>query len=402
VILSELKPATEYYYKIDSTNSSAQLFLSPRIPGDKTPFNMNIVADLGIYGKDGFTVSARDETTYVQPELNHTTIGRLADTLNDYEVVLHPGDFAYADDWYLRFPTEKEGQQAYQSILEGFYEQLSPITGQKMYMASPGNHEADCTDIRRLLKLCPEGQENFTDFTHHFGKTMPLPFVSSSNNTSAQTRSDKARSLARPPFWYSFEYGMAHVVMLNTETDFPDAPEAQGKFESGPFGPKGEQLKFLDADLSSVDRNVTPWVIVTGHRPWYTTGFVRRCTSCQEAFEKLLYKYGVDIAVFGHVHNSQRLLPVFKGATDPRGMDNPKAPMYIICGGAGNIEGLAPIDGDSHYTEFAYADDYSYSTLKILNETHLQVDFIRSLTGDLLDSSTLYKDHSIPFVNQEI
>lgn len=190
--------------------------------------------------------------------------------------------------------------------------------------------------------------------------------------------------------------------MLNTETDFPDAPEAQGRFKSGPFGPKREQLKFLDAYLSSVDRTVTPWVIVTGHRPWYTTGFVRRCSSCQEAFEKLLYKYGVDIAVFGHVHNSQRLLPVFNGATDPRGMDNPKAPMYIICGGAGNIEGLAPIEDYSYYTEFAYADDYSYSTLKILNETHLQVDFIRSLTGDLLDSSTLYKDHSIPFVNQEI
>ncbi|KAJ5343439.1 uncharacterized protein N7506_003263 [Penicillium brevicompactum] len=398
VVLSGLDPATAYYYKIVSANSSVEPFFSPRIPGDKTPFSMNVVSDLGVYGKDGFTVSRREAIPYVQPELNHTTIGRLAKTLNDYEVVIHPGDFAYADDWYLKLPSAQEGQMTYQSILEQFYEQLAPITGHKIYMASPGNHEADCSEVRRLLKLCPEGQENFTDFKHHFGKTMPQPFTSSSSNKSAQTQSDKARSFARPPFWYSFEYGMAHVVMINTETDFPNAPDT--KLESGPFGNKGEQLEFLDADLSSVDRAVTPWVIVAGHRPWYSTDSVHRCESCQDAFENLLYKYGVDLAVFGHVHNSQRLLPVFNGIADPRGMQNPKAPMYIICGGAGNIEGLIPIDDKPSYTKFAYADEYSYSTLKFLDDKHLQIDFIRSSNGDILDSSTLYKSHSIPFVTQ--
>ena len=402
-VLSGLKPATAYFYKIVSENSSVEPFLSPRIPGDKTPFNMNVVIDLGVYGKDGFKNSRRGAIPYVEPELNHTTIGRLADTLNDYEVVIQPGDFAYADDWYLKLPSVQEGQEAYQSILERFYEQLAPITGNRIYMASPGNHEADCSEVRRLLELCPEGQENFTDFKHHFGKTMPQPFASSSTNKSAQIQSDKARRFARPPFWYSFEYGMAHVVMLNTESDFPNAPDAQAgsaQLESGPFGNKGEQLEFLDADLSSVDRVVTPWVIVAGHRPWYSTDSVHRCESCQEAFEKLLYKYGVDLAVFGHVHNSQRLLPVFNGIADPRGMNNPKAPMYVISGGAGNIEGLVAVEDKPSYTKFAYADDYSYSTLKFLDEKHLQLDFIRSSTGDVLDSSTLYKSHSMPFVTQ--
>ncbi|KAJ5767153.1 uncharacterized protein N7511_004769 [Penicillium nucicola] len=398
VELTGLDPAKLYYYKIASANSSVESFLSPRIPGDMTPFNMNVISDLGIYGKEGFTISQRDSILYVQPELDHTTIGRLAKTTEDYEVIIHPGDFAYADDWYLKLPNEKEGQKAYQSILEGFYEQLSPITRHKLYMVGPGNHDADCSEVRRLLKQCPEGQENFTDFKHHFGKTMPQPFTSTSSDKSAHSQSDKARSLAKPPFWYSFEYGMAHVVMFNTETDFPDAPDV--KLESGPFGKPGEQLEFLEADLSSVDRRVTPWLIVAGHRPWYSTDTVHRCESCQDAFEKLFYKFGVDLAIFGHVHNSQRLLPIFNGVADQEGMHNPKAPMYIICGGAGNVEGLIHIHHKPHYTKFAYDKEYSYSTVKFLDDKHLQVEFIRSSDGHVLDSSTLYKNHSNPFVTQ--
>ncbi|MGP6439202.1 metallophosphoesterase, partial [Klebsiella pneumoniae] len=55
-----------------------------------------------------------------------------------------------------------------------------------------------------------------------------------------------------------------------------------------------------------MDRSVTPWLIFAGHRPWYSTGGGDNvCGPCQDAFEGTLYKYGVDVAVFGHVHNSQ-------------------------------------------------------------------------------------------------
>lgn len=140
-------------------------------------------------------------------------------------------------------------------------------------------------------------------------------------------------------------------------------------------------------------------MIVAGHRPWYTTGS-STCKPCQEAFEGLFYRYGVDLGVFGHVHNSQRFLPVVNGTADRKNMTDPKAPMYIVAGGAGNIEDLSSVRDKPSYTEFAYADDYSYSMLRVLNRTHLQVDFIRSSTGEILDSSTLYKSHSSPFVVQ--
>ena len=213
---------------------------------------------------------------------------------------------------------------------------------------------------------------------------------------------NKAQKLANPPFWYSFEYGMVHVVMFDTETDFTDAPDAPGGsagLDSGPFGATNQQIEFLEADLASVDRTVTPWLIVGGHRPWYSTGG-NGCDPCQTAFEPLLYKYGVDLAIFGHVHNSQRFVPVNNSIADPAGMNNPKAPMYIVAGGAGNIEGLESVGSNVSYNAFAYADDFSYATVTFKDENNIQVDFIRSSTGAILDSSALYKAHNEQFVVQ--
>lgn len=152
VTLPGLAPATTYYYKIVSTNSSIDHFLSPRAAGDMTPFNSSVVIDLGVYGDDGFTTSNKRDIPQVQPALNHSTIGRLATTADNYEIVIHPGDFAYADDWYLKAHNLLDGKDAFEAILENFYDQLAPIAGRKAYMASPGNHEADCRDSTNVAR----------------------------------------------------------------------------------------------------------------------------------------------------------------------------------------------------------------------------------------------------------
>jgi len=381
--------------------------MSPRVAGDKTPFTMNAVIDMGVYGADGYTIkgdnSKRDTIPQIDPSLNHTTIDRLAQTVDKYEFVIHPGDLAYADDWFEKPKNLLDGKNAFEAILEQFYTQLAPVASRKPYMASPGNHEAACQEIPGLTGLCPEGQKNFTDFMYRFGNTMPSTFASTSTSNTAKISANKAAALANPPFWYSFEYGMVHVTMIDTETDFANAPDGPGGsagLNGGPFGKANQQLDFLEADLASVDRTVTPWVIVGGHRPWYTTQGSSPCKPCQAAFEPLLYKYGVDLAVFGHVHNSQRFLPVNNSVADPAGMKDPKAPMYIVAGGAGNIEGLTSIGGNYTTNVFGYADDFSYATISLLDEHNLKVEFIRSSTGQVLDSSVLYKSHSQQFVVQ--
>jgi len=85
---------------------------------------------------------------------------------------------------------------------------------------------------------------------------------------------------------------------------------------------------------------------------------------------------------------------------DPAGLNNPKAPMYIVAGGAGNIEGLSSVGSKPSYTAFAYADDFSYATVTFQDSQNLQVNFIRSSTGEILDTSTLHKSHTQQFVVQ--
>ena len=59
------------------------------------------------------------------------------------------------------------------------------------------------------------------------------------------------------------DYGMVHFVMFDTETDLgkgligPEEFGGRQLLDNGPFGTENQQISFLDADLSSVNRKVT-------------------------------------------------------------------------------------------------------------------------------------------------
>ncbi|RHZ49312.1 hypothetical protein CDV55_102577 [Aspergillus turcosus] len=91
--------------------------------------------------------------------------------------------------------------------------------------------------------------------------------------------------------WYSWNHGMAHFVQINTETDFPSAPE---HVYSGPFGANGHAST--------------------------------NCTACGNAFESLMVKYNVDVVWAGHVHYYERDTPIANGVPDPKGLNNLTGP----------------------------------------------------------------------------
>jgi acid phosphatase type 7 len=193
-------------------------------------------------------------------------------------------------------------------------------------------------------------------------------------------------------FWFSWDYGMVHFVQFNTETDFPhapDEPKGEGKENAGPFAPYGTQLAWLENDLASVDREKTPWVIVAGHRPWYVSTTV--CSECQDAFEPLLIKYGVDLVLHGHKHFYERHAAVANGVAQE--IDNPTAPWYIVNGAAGHYDGL-----DTPTTPVATSRKiivkFGWSLFTVHNCTHLTTEFISSGDGSVMDTATLYKNRS--------
>lgn len=390
VHLSGLAPFTKYYYRVSGQDASSDpetedfYFVTGREAGDRTPFTIAFFADMGIVVGNAFN-------KVIPP-----TFGSLYDSRDEYEFIWHAGDFAYADDWLWEeleavLPLDLAGgANAYMNIFNAYFDQLANVTKNAAYMSGPGNHEADCiepdfsliNDIIGLvgLNICPEGQRNFTAYLNHF--SMP---------TEGQT----------PNFlqnmWYSWDYGMAHFVQINTETDFTDAPDQPGEsggLDSGPFGFSGQQLQWLEADLAAVDRTKTPWVIVGGHRPWYSAS--ANCGPCQTAFEDILYQYNVDLAWFGHIHYYERDLPVYKGNADPNGLSNPRAPWNIVSGAAGNFEGFSsPNSNLPSYTVVINDQDYGWSKLIFHNSSYLEERYISSETGEVLDSAILYKDHGL-------
>ena len=75
-------------------------------------------------------------------------------------------------------------------------------------------------------------------------------------------------------WWYSYDYGMVHMIMMSTEHD---------------YNPGSRQYQWLENDLKSVDRRKTPWVMIGGHRAMYCSANIQgRCfSSSMQGFNSL-------------------------------------------------------------------------------------------------------------------
>ncbi|KAK9350879.1 Metallo-dependent phosphatase-like protein [Lipomyces doorenjongii] len=404
VKVSGLKPNTQYYYVVSNTNCyncselAPYTFTTARDSGDYTPYTVAVAVDLGVMGEMGLSTTSKGAIS----ANDSTTIQSLARYIDGYEFLWHPGDIAYADYWlkeqiqtYLNAVPIDEGYKVYNKLLNTYYDELQPITAEKPYMVGPGNHEANCdnagtTDKKKnityTVDICMEGQRNFTGYRNHF-------------------RMPSTESGGVENFWYSFDHGMVHFVQIDTETDLgngivgADEPfGSEGDFttvgqDAGPFGRMNQQIDWLNKDLASVDRSKRPWIIVAGHRPFYA-GSSAACPECVKAFEPTLLKYNVDLVLSGHAHFYERNAAIANGTADPNELNNPSAPWYIMNGAAGHYDGLDPIDFTTDYMRYTQNSTYGWSKLTFHNCTHMTHEFIVSGNGTVLDTATLYKNHT--------
>ena len=198
--------------------------------------------------------------------------------------------------------------------------------------------------------------------------------------TCATSSASRLTSVTRacPVRWAaSFNYGNVHIIQMSTEHGSWGAHPARqpavlllltrpaSTFQPcvvrPDFEPGSVQYQWLEADLASVDRSVTPFVVLTGHRydrrPSRTTAAALRtnvtralamhpctharspmynserypddyavCEGMQRAFEDLLLEYKVDVALYGHYHSYQRTCKVYKNACVPDGLVRTPAP----------------------------------------------------------------------------
>jgi len=123
--------------------------------------------------------------------------------------------------------------------------------------------------------------------------------------------------------YYSFDWGNAHFVALDSELYYDD--------EGG--DPK-RQKAWLERDLGETRQ---PWKFVFFHRPPYSSSEHGSDLVVREDLEPILARHGVDVVFNGHDHDYERTVQI-RGVT------------YVVTGGGGKDLYEA---GESEWTAFS-------------------------------------------------
>jgi hypothetical protein len=112
---------------------------------------------------------------------------------------------------------------------------------------------------------------------------------------------------------YSYDYGAAHFIMLNTESGI------------------ASQTEWLERDLAQTDK---PWIIVSMHRGAYGGSMYTKVDEWVELFDK----YEVDLVLQGHNHEYSRSYPLRSGELAGDG-DSPvrdrEGTVYVVTNASG-------------------------------------------------------------------
>lgn len=115
--------------------------------------------------------------------------------------------------------------------------------------------------------------------------------------------------------WYSFDWGNAHFICLDTNVD---------------YGPESEQYKWLVRDLETSE--MAAWKFVYYHHPMYSSNPKRKAQRqrVRDALQDLFFRHGVDMVFNGHDHFYLRTRPMVK-LSEPKG-----GPIiHVVSGGGG-------------------------------------------------------------------
>ena len=241
VTLTGLQPDTTYYYKIytndeDLWPEQTLLFRSAPSRGSATPFTFLAFGDFGMN---------TDGQKRLRDQMARDAFGFAVST----------GDNAYASGAYAEFDTN-------------LFQIYGNVFSKAAFFPTLGNHDYATGSGAPYLDL------------------FSLP-------RNAWRSSHQER-------YYSFDYGNAHVVALDTNTplDATDSAATDDMFD------------WLRDDLS---RTTQPWIIAVLHHAPYATGGHGSDSRVQTKLVPIFEQYGVDLVLSGHDHIYQRSKPLRGG-----------------------------------------------------------------------------------------
>jgi hypothetical protein len=130
--------------------------------------------------------------------------------------------------------------------------------------------------------------------------------------------------------YYSFDYGNAHFVALDTQ--------------DGKIYDRKRQVRWLEDDLAR--HSAAGWTFVYFHHPGITCTYKHNNDAVIDHFLPVLDRFDVDVAFSGHAHAYERLYPITSGRIVDREQDpdyvDPEGTIYIVSGAGGKVKDNKP------------------------------------------------------------
>eukprot|EP00698_Gefionella_okellyi_P007117 TRINITY_DN1734_c0_g1_i1.p1 TRINITY_DN1734_c0_g1~~TRINITY_DN1734_c0_g1_i1.p1 ORF type:complete len:606 (+),score=69.93 TRINITY_DN1734_c0_g1_i1:44-1861(+) len=255
VLLEDLQEGVQYFYIVGSDTVEHATEPRERTFEAQVSAGADKEAVIIAYGDMGVPDDVGDGSI---PTI--TTIGAIE---HNRQVIVHFGDLSYA--------------RGLGYVWEQFLNNIEFVTESTPYMVSVGNHDY-CHEAGGIGHD-PSGVDTEAGWHPSWGDY--------GDDSAGECGVPTYYRFAAPPtgnsvFWYSFDQRNVHVIQLSTEHNFTMG---------------SPQMQWLWKDLQAVNRTLTPYVILTGHRPMYTSqmyeGDYVVSEHMQLLFEDLLYEYKV-------------------------------------------------------------------------------------------------------------
>ena len=303
--LTGLRPDTEYSYRVLQDGRTLVQEDGLRFrTAGPPPFRFLVFGDSGVGS----------------PEQRAVAQGMLREQA---ALVLHVGDLAYPNGTFPLLQTR------YLDIYQGLMK-LVP------FFATPGNHEYDTDNAAPYLAI-------------HAPPADGVPAA------------DRGR-------YYSFDWGNAQFVSLDTNLPLTQATEG-----------RGPMLEWLDQDLA---RTRQPWRVVLLQHPPFPTSVHETdpiCATVRQRVLPILERYNVQVTFGGHEHNYQQSQPIRNGQYAQPG----EGIAHVITGGGG-----APLYPVAPRPGLVYAESAHHYLRVEVSGPRLTVHAIR-VDGQEIDTFTL-------------
>lgn len=280
----------------------------------------------------------------------------------EIDAVFHGGDISYAT--------------GYLAVWDFFMDMMAPVTSGVIYMTIVGNHEIDYPTDGTFFTGTDSGGECGVPTLSYFPEVEP--------------------ATVKEP-WWSYDVGLVHFVGMSSEHNFT-------------IGSK--QYLWLEHDLASVDRSITPWIAFGTHRAMYINSDYGGPPSSDqgtmalliENIEPLLWKYKVNIGFYGHNHAVQRHSAVLNSEVIQASTscetesgelvhyhENPQATVHFVIGTGGADFTVNYVTPNPVWNEEVFYK-YGYTIMTAVNSSYLTWDWIESATDEVVYRTVITQD----------